>query len=181
MILVYIKRQHTSHERAEEMKLEKNHIRWWWSFFFVHIHNSTWITWMWMLMGEKKSISEVVSFNCFWSWRFFSSAVQYSKQSSLTIAYISTVRNGRQRIKNRHRRENNVVINDNWTLEIFEQNVKEKTSSLASRCCGAQSSLSMSLNSETSCSPPSNSFVYSSAHSNEHDRVTMFIMDNEKW
>jgi hypothetical protein len=62
-----------------------------------------------MWMGEKKSISEEVELQLFLIMAFFcryllSVAVQYSKQSSSTIAYISTVRNGRQRIKNRHQK-----------------------------------------------------------------------------
>jgi hypothetical protein len=62
-------------------------------------------------MGEKKSISEEVELQLFLIMAFFVagffllSSVQYSKQSSSTIAYISTVRNGRQRIKNRHQKK----------------------------------------------------------------------------
>lgn len=67
---------------------------------------------MWMWMGEKKSISEEVELQLFLIMAFFVAtfffsslfAVQYSKQSSSAIAYISTVRNGRQRIKNRHQK-----------------------------------------------------------------------------
>lgn len=157
------------------MKLEKNHIRWWWSFFFVHIHNNTWITHE--CKCKKKSISEEVSFNCFWSWHFFLfSSVQYSKQSSWTIAYISTVRNGRQRIKNRHQKE------DKSAFPASVEHVKNwvkcegEIGSIASL---SWSSINVSIRVSHSI-PSICGFFFCFNTSHEHNRVAMF-MANEKW
>lgn len=111
-----------------------------------------------------------MSFNCFWSWRFsftlsLLSSVQYSKQSSATIAYINTVRNGRQRIKNRHETRGWKMLSSKASIEHF------KRSSLASIVDWIQVELKVliqCLNSKTLFQRTSSRYIWAWSMDNEN-------------
>lgn len=118
MILIYIKRQHTSNKTSWRNEAQKNHIRWWWSFFFVHIyirHMNHVNVDGWKEIDKQRSWASIVSDHGVFCRYFFSSlsSVQYSKQSSSTIAYTSTVRNGRSKLRTAIRKTRN-VSSVNW-------------------------------------------------------------------